>query len=318
MIRIGVDEAGLGPKVGPLVISAAVFRFHEPPEKQLWWHLSGVVSRAGSRRRRALVVDDSKRVYSPQKGLGQLEESVLAFLGAAGLEVPVLGELLEAVSVSRRRWTERYPWYQGAELGLPRTARGLGARQKSERLRQALAKRGVELVGTWSLIAHPREYNRVMERAGSKSTGHFGLVARLIQRVLPLSGEEETTIVCDKLGGRQNYGPLIGRFFRGSAIRIQEESRGRSRYQVRWRGRRFGLAFMRDGDQRCFEVALASMQSKYLRELHMELFNAYWQAQLPGLKPTAGYGRDGLRFVREVEPKLEELGLDRDALVRAR
>lgn len=318
MIRIGIDEAGLGPKVGPLVISAVLFRFREPPAKQLWWHLSGVVGRAGKRRGRALVVDDSKRVYSRQKGLGRLEESVLAFLTAAGVEAAALTELLEAVSISQRRWTERYPWYQGVELELPRTAAGLGARQKSDRLRRALEKRGVELVGTRSLVAHPREYNWVMERAGSKITGLFGLVARLIQRVFPLTGDEETVVVSDKLGSRRHYGPLIGRFFPGSAIRIGEQSPELSSYRVRWRGRRFALTFMKQGDQHCFEVALASMQSKYLRELHMELLNAYWQEQVPGLKPTAGYGRDGARFIRDVEPKLEELGLERTALVRNR
>ena len=39
-------------------------------------------------------------------------------------------------------------------------------------------------------------------------------------------------------------------------------------------------------------VALASMAAKYLREVCMLQFNRYWAAQVPGLKPTAGYPTD--------------------------
>jgi len=318
MIRIGIDEAGLGPKVGPLVISAACFHFEEPLEKQLWWHLSGTVRRAGKGRHRGLVVDDSKRVYSPQRGLERLEETVLAFLAASGLEAEGLNQLLEEVSISRRRWTERYPWYRGADLELPRTAGALGGRQKGDRLRCALAKRGVALVTIRSLVAHPREYNWVVGKTGSKLVGHFALIVRLIQRVLATCEEDEVTVVSDNVGGRRRYGPLIGRFFRGAGITVEDESSEGSLYRLRWGGRSFRLGFLTGGDSRVFEVALASMQSKYLRELHMELLNAFWCEQVPGLRPTAGYGRDGGRFIRDVEEKLAQLGFDRGSLVRIR
>ena len=36
-------------------------------------------------------------------------------------------------------------------------------------------------------------------------------------------------------------------------------------------------------------VALASIVSKTVRELWMDVFNAYWLARMPGLRPTAGY-----------------------------
>jgi hypothetical protein len=182
----------------------------------------------------------------------------------------------------------------------------------------ALAAQGVEPVVMRSLIAHPYEYNGVVSRIGSKLVALFGLVARLIQRVLPACAGEEVSVIADNLGGQRAYAPLIGRFFRGARIRIEEQSPAGSHYAVRWRDQEFRLSFLVGGDGLCFEAALASMQSKYLRELHMELFNAYWQAQVPGLRPTAGYGRDGGRFIREVEPRFKELGLDRWTVVRQR
>jgi len=318
MIRIGIDEAGLGPKVGPLVISAALFRFQAPPQHSLWQGLDGVVCRAGRRRPGRLVVDDSKRVYSRQRGLGPLEEGVLTFLAAGGLEARALAELVDAVSVGRQRWADRYPWYADMGLALPRSPAGLGASVKARRVNEALAEEGVELVAIRSLIAHPYEYNGVVSRIGSKLVALFGLVARLIQRVLPACAEEEVSVVSDNLGGQRAYAPLIGRFFRGARIRIEAQSAAGSHYGVHWRDQEFDLAFVPRGDSAHFEVALASMQSKYLRELHMELFNGYWQAQVPGLRPTAGYGRDGGRFIRDVEPKIKELGLDRWTVVRRR
>ena len=51
-------------------------------------------------------------------------------------------------------------------------------------------------------------------------------------------------------------------------------------------------------DQRDGLVALASIVSKTVRELWMDVFNAYWRARVPGLRPTAGYPVDAVRFRR--------------------
>jgi hypothetical protein len=48
-------------------------------------------------------------------------------------------------------------------------------------------------------------------------------------------------------------------------------------------------------------VALASLVSKAVRELWMDVFNGYWRARLPGLRRTAGYPVDAARFRREID-----------------
>jgi hypothetical protein len=63
-------------------------------------------------------------------------------------------------------------------------------------------------------------------------------------------------------------------------------------------------------------VALGSMLSKYLRELHMILFNRYWCERRPDLKPTAGYSVDARRFLEDIAPLRRELGIEDQLLIR--
>jgi hypothetical protein len=49
-------------------------------------------------------------------------------------------------------------------------------------------------------------------------------------------------------------------------------------------------------------VALASIVSKTIRELWMDVFNGYWCGRVPGLQPTAGYPNDSKRFRDAIEP----------------
>jgi len=71
-------------------------------------------------------------------------------------------------------------------------------------------------------------------------------------------------------------------------------------------------------ETRSFAVALASMISKYIREVFMHHFNKYWQENVPGLRPTAGYPNDGKRFLRDIEPARRRLGLSQAELRRCR
>ena len=76
-------------------------------------------------------------------------------------------------------------------------------------------------------------------------------------------------------------------------------------------------------DDNFMAVALASMASKYLREVLMESLNRYFMDLYKPddnseLKPTAGYWTDGLRFINDIETNIGQLGQDRAKLVRSR
>ena len=67
-----------------------------------------------------------------------------------------------------------------------------------------------------------------------------------------------------------------------------------------------------------FEVALASMLAKYLRELFVEALNRWFVARVPHLTRTAGYYTDGLRFLGDLEREGALSSDERIRLVRVR
>jgi hypothetical protein len=68
----------------------------------------------------------------------------------------------------------------------------------------------------------------------------------------------------------------------------------------------------------CLPVALASMASKYLRELAMRALNDFWGRRLTGLRPTAGYPSDARRFKTDIATVQAELQIDEHVLWRAK
>jgi hypothetical protein len=94
-------------------------------------------------------------------------------------------------------------------------------------------------------------------------------------------------------------------------IEIHGESRAQSVYRFGPAERRVEIRF-RTKAEVCLPVALASMASKYLRELAMMGLNAFWGARVPGLRPTAGYPQDARRFKAEIAAVQADLGI-RDA-----
>jgi ribonuclease HII len=75
---------------------------------------------------------------------------------------------------------------------------------------------------------------------------------------------------------------------------------------------------MPKADVEHFTVALASMISKYVRELLMREFNRYWLTHVPGLKPTAGYPLDAGRYYESIRPAMAKLGIAERAVWRCR
>ncbi|HEX2971583.1 MAG TPA: hypothetical protein VHP11_04590, partial [Tepidisphaeraceae bacterium] len=129
---------------------------------------------------------------------------------------------------------------------------------------------------------------------------------------------KDLVIFCDRQGGREHYGHLLRLMFEEWAVEVVGEGDGLSEYRLRRGEHAVQIIFREKAETQCMSVAVASMLCKYLREALMRRFNAYWQAMLPGLAPTAGYYTDGMRFMKDIQAKRQELGIAEGEMMRER
>jgi len=120
-------------------------------------------------------------------------------------------------------------------------------------------------------------------------------------------------IVADKHGGRNCYDRHLQEIADGAMIFRLREGRDESRYRIGSSELRFQA-----GGESHLPVALASIVSKYVRELSMELFNRFWAEHVPGVKPTKGYPVDARRFRVDIAEAQRRLNIPDTVLWRER
>jgi hypothetical protein len=96
-----------------------------------------------------------------------------------------------------------------------------------------------------------------------------------------------------------------------------KEGREESIYRWRCGESQREIRFISKGE-RFLPAALASMTAKYLRELSMLAFNAFWAERVPNLRPTAGYPGDARRFWNDIQPALRLARFEERELWRVR
>jgi len=318
-IVAGIDEAGFGPLLGPLVVSGAAFRVADDRVNRcLWDTLAASCSREVERNGRRLAIADSKKLYHSRGDLSNLERSVLVMLAAANKNPCSWRGLLDDLAPKATEALESYPWYSATDLPIP-VGGGVGdIPTRSNALRRDLADNGVELLGLFCEPLPEGHYNRLVGSTNNKSVALLGLVLRIVDRILRCGDDQRVLVGVDRLGGRTHYREPLQTAFPGFELQIMEETADRSAYRLANAGRVCRIEFVVGGEDRFFAVALASMVSKYLRELYMRVFNDYWCRQHAGLKPTAGYYTDAERWLRDAAPALKRLSVHRNVLVRTR
>lgn len=299
----GIDEAGYGPNLGPLVMTAVVAEGPADRPPDVWADLAATVCRADGPKSK-LWIDDSKRVRANGRGMERLEAATLAALGSCGLTPLTLEGLLAAVgagnpeSLGLDRWTGGGP---GATLPRPSTRPLLASWASTPPLSGATWR----VVAVRSAVVDAPAFNDRLDRLGSKADAHFDVFAGLLRGLVAAGGD--LSLRSDKHGGRHYYQGPLARALPGSGVMRIEESPARSAYLIEAPCGRVDLDFIPRADASDGLVALASIVSKAIRELWMESFNAFWCARVPGLKPTAGYPQDAKRFRLAIEPEAARL-----------
>lgn len=327
---LGVDEAGYGPNLGPLVIAVSAWAVESRLEVLDGLEAFAPEFQAASWTSRSAFVPfgDSKKIYQSGKGLAGLNfalrffESI--FQGKPSEKRPwfELGRLAQE-DLSR---VESRPWYRCIN-----PAKGLGRADQvdwnSEAscpfAREKLRKLGVRLIGFRLRILDEAYFNECVDRLGNKSDvlGHISLELawKVLGECMDFHSFKGIEIYCDRQGGRKKYAGLISQTYERSHRESQVpfcsvigESPKTSLYSMRHAGIATSIRFQVHGDS-LFPPAAASMVAKWARESLMERFNGYWRDVVgPGLKPTAGYAVDAARFARDIEPWITKLAIEKN------
>ncbi|HQR09201.1 MAG TPA: hypothetical protein PLN21_20435 [Gemmatales bacterium] len=305
---LGIDEAGYGPNLGPFVMSSALFSLPSGCSTDLWKVLRTAVRKSNQKTDGRLIVDDSKQVYSPKVGLGMLEKNLWPFVHQTNSSISCKKDLWRHLATDPVESVGHEPYLQW-DANLPLSPPSLSS---AAILSGVMTNTGVTLARLQSSIIAPRQFNQLTRDADSKAAIPLHSISQLVSS---LPCEDTVEIHIDRLGGRQRYVEQVSKWFPQQKIQIETETPNLSKYRV---DDRITISFQVEADQHSFHVALASMLSKYWREVMMMQFNAWFAKEQPGVTPTAGYPLDATRFWNEVEPTRKRLGLCNDDWWRER
>jgi ribonuclease HII len=333
---IGIDEAGYGPNMGPLVIAASLWRVDgepqidrglallEPEFRGQPWHAGDPF----------IPMGDSKKIYRPGLSLHGLQAGMRFLLEECGQRPERWSDLLHSVAPSDAIRLEQLPWYAPAQRPAEiETSDGIDVcpplnSQVIERARQKMASHGIRFLGYRARVIDELEFNRTVDRLGNKSNAlsewSIGLLADCIRnagdRGSTASDPLRVDAYCDRHGGRKRYAAVLNHALGELVdwIEVLEETSHCSRYRARLPSGELKVQFRVEGDS-LLPSAASSLLAKWLREHLMQRLNQYWiQSVGPTLRPTAGYSVDAARFREEMTEHAKRLGHPQEAWWRWR
>jgi ribonuclease HII len=278
-IRIGIDENGLGPRLGPLVVTAVV------AVTQGEGH-----ARAESRPRGKLKerLDDSKKLVAyGDSSLGEAwARAIAARMGHRNVDTPdalVRALSLDAAEVLRAPCPGDHGaqcWNRAGEA----FACDEGMLREVERDLAKLEARGVDVRRAACVVTCTRRLNEGVARGLTRFHLDLHAMERLALDVREREGRE-VVATCGKVGGFDKYEPAFGPMS-GRLRAVVVEGRARSEYAFPGVGR---LAFVRDADAKHLLVCMASLVGKWVRDTLMTRIVRYHRGHVPELPDASGY-----------------------------
>ena len=237
MVLAGIDEAGYGPLLGPLVVGSSAFEFDADPSADLpclWSRLKKQISKNRSKTGRKLHVNDSKMVYSPSVGLKELERSVLAFTAAKDRWPAQFDDFLSLTAAHAIEDLAEHGWYDidPAET-FPLEQEAASVRVQANGLRAEMDRTSTHCIYLHGRVIPERQYNRIVQATRNKSSLLFSTAALHLDHLLSNFGTRGLVIFCDRQGVvALRTAPCIRLMFDDWSLEVTEESDGYSEYRL--------------------------------------------------------------------------------------
>ncbi len=317
-VLVGIDEAGLGPIMGPLVVSASAFSVPmERAGENMWQLLAESIAPNKKKLAGRILICDSKKAYTPASGIGHLEKTILTFLKCRSQNPATVGELMDALAQDSKQKIIASPFYKNIDsqkLDINPDVVSIAASV----LKKDMQKNGISPVYLKSFCLGAGCYNELIEKIRNKSSVVFNLVCRLISEVIKTGSYRDYHFVIDRQGGRMRYAQHLRTMFSQMDLKIITEQENISSYQLVSQYKNIRMDFAVKADDDFMPVCLASMACKYLRELLMIAHNNYFIAKCADLKPTAGYWTDGQRFLNDLKTIAPHIQYNPAQLIRCK
>lgn len=276
MLVVGVDENGLGPGLGPLVVTAIVLEVPDVGEDALRLDRHGLPA----------SVADSKLVFKRTvRSYATGEAVALALAGAllAACEGRHVSGFLAALTRGACALAREGapPELHHAELPVPIWGGDPAP------IEAALAAAGIRVVDVACRVLFPAEFNCARTGPGGK----LALNYRIFEEALGLLAARPPLALLGKIGGTRFYRPWLDASARLSDVETLEEEPAESRYRTRFGDAPLELRFVRDGDGTYLPIAAASLVGKYVREASMLCLNRALGFDAP-IPHASGYWSD--------------------------
>jgi ribonuclease HII len=292
---IGVDENGLGARLGPMLVTAVMAQ--ASPAGQHWL-------RRPLPKDIRVDLDDSKRLV--KFGEHQLAEAwARALFPEAKTPRGLLAKLtLRPVAQLQRRcpptaqpqcWNNTRERFDAPASTVARLSSHL----------KRIEARGVRIVRVKSEILCTAELNQEREAGGNRFVSDLHAMERLIC-ALGAEAPQEVLATCGKVGGIGRYERFFGPLSDRVRLVLREERR-HSAYRFPGLGE---LHFVQDADAHFPLVMLASLVGKYLRELTMGRISHFYSNNIHQLENVSGYHDPrSARFVQLSRPHRRKLAI---------
>lgn len=276
--RVGIDENGLGPTLGPLLVTAVLAEVTPSAARKL--------ERDGTAYLHERLNDSKLLVNHHDIALGEAWARVVC--ERLGHQASVPSDIVGAISLRDERSLQRQCSPVGhRQCWDARTEAfeaGLELVSQVREDMQALADAGIDVRWAKADIVCVKQLNDLLLQDRNRLAIDLAAMEQLVLEARRAAGHDVVAI-CGKVGGLTRYLPRLTRL-RDYPQTVVTEGPACSRY-------RFGgvgdVSFARDADSADPLVALASLVGKYLRELLMRRIVSFYQSLDSQLENVSGY-----------------------------